>query len=83
MFEPKIFRVYSAPITRDEAAAALLHGSATANSLTSKRPGFSTECNRWFDKSIQLVLFSNGLCGLNAEHGFADAMILIALGMSM
>ncbi|XP_077999848.1 carnitine O-palmitoyltransferase 1, liver isoform-like [Glandiceps talaboti] len=31
--------------------------------------------NRWFDKSITLVVFKNGKMGFNAEHAWADAPI--------
>ena len=31
--------------------------------------------NRWFDKSIQLIVFSDGHMGLNAEHSWADAPV--------
>jgi len=30
-------------------------------------------CNRWFDKSISLVVFPDGQAGLNVEHTIADA----------
>ncbi|KAM4747541.1 carnitine O-palmitoyltransferase 1, muscle isoform [Rhinophrynus dorsalis] len=42
-------------------AKALLHGNCY---------------NRWFDKSFNLVVFSNGKLGLNAEHSWADAPII-------
>ena len=29
--------------------------------------------NRWFDKSICLVVFADGQCGCNVEHSWADA----------
>ncbi|KAG8576508.1 hypothetical protein GDO81_009887 [Engystomops pustulosus] len=32
--------------------------------------------NRWFDKSFNLVVYSNGRLGLNAEHSWADAPII-------
>ncbi|EDQ85096.1 uncharacterized protein MONBRDRAFT_34403 [Monosiga brevicollis MX1] len=31
--------------------------------------------NRWFDKSITLVIFANGRCGVNCEHSWADAPV--------
>ena len=33
-------------------------------------------CNRWFDKSFNIVVFENGACGLNGEHAWADAPVL-------
>lgn len=30
----------------------------------------------WFDKSFCLVVFSDGKCGINAEHGWADAPVI-------
>ena len=35
--------------------------------------------NRWFDKSITLVSFPNGNCGLNVEHSWADAPVIAHL----
>lgn len=43
---------------------ALLHGSGS---------------NRWFDKSLNFVVFKNGHAGLNAEHSFADAPVVAHL----
>ncbi|KAI6658009.1 Carnitine O-palmitoyltransferase 1, liver isoform-like isoform X2 [Oopsacas minuta] len=49
------------------------------------RPYFSEYCkslltgngsNRWFDKSITLIVFANGSTGMNLEHSFADAPVL-------
>lgn len=34
---------------------------------------------RWFDKSLNLVTFTNGHCGMNAEHSFADAPVVAHL----
>ena len=35
--------------------------------------------DRWFDKSLTLVVFDNGHCGLNAEHSWADAPVVAHL----
>jgi carnitine O-palmitoyltransferase 1 len=43
-----------------ERGAALFHGDGT---------------NRWFDKSMQLIVFADGHIGLNAEHSWADAPV--------
>eukprot|EP00128_Syssomonas_multiformis_P006040 Colp12_sorted_trinity150504_noHs@9833 len=32
--------------------------------------------NRWFDKSINLVVFKDGKVGLNVEHSWADAPVI-------
>ena len=32
--------------------------------------------NRWFDKSVSLIVFENGHAGLNAEHSWADAPVV-------
>ena len=32
--------------------------------------------NRWFDKSMQLIVGANGHIGLNGEHSWADAPIV-------
>jgi len=41
----------------------LIHGSP-------KSPGI------WFDKSISLTFFTDGKCGVNAEHSWADAPVI-------
>lgn len=33
-------------------------------------------CNRWFDKSFNLVIYKNCVVGLNGEHAWADAPVL-------
>ncbi|XP_063156976.1 palmitoyl thioesterase CPT1C isoform X1 [Candoia aspera] len=33
-------------------------------------------CDRWFDKSFNLVVYRNGKAGINAEHSWADAPIV-------
>lgn len=30
----------------------------------------------WFDKSLTLVVFSDGKCGLNCEHSWGDAPVV-------
>ena len=30
----------------------------------------------WFDKSFCLMVFSDGRCGINAEHSWADAPVI-------
>lgn len=57
------------PASPHEGADALLHGDSA---------------NRWFDKALSLVVFGNGMAGLNGEHcrldgitvvGFIDAVL--------
>ncbi|XP_034271245.1 carnitine O-palmitoyltransferase 1, brain isoform isoform X3 [Pantherophis guttatus] len=33
-------------------------------------------CDRWFDKSFNLIVYRNGKAGINAEHSWADAPII-------
>ncbi|XP_066579830.1 carnitine O-palmitoyltransferase 1, muscle isoform isoform X1 [Amia ocellicauda] len=33
--------------------------------------------DRWFDKSFNLIAFTNGKLGINAEHSWADAPIIV------
>lgn len=35
--------------------------------------------NRWFDKSIQLIVTNNGKAGLVGEHSMMDGMPVVAL----
>jgi len=44
--------------TLNDRARSLFHGSGS---------------NRWFDKSINLVVYEDGYAGLNCEHSWADA----------
>ncbi|XP_071842084.1 carnitine O-palmitoyltransferase 1, liver isoform-like isoform X2 [Apostichopus japonicus] len=48
----------------DDYGKALLHGKCY---------------DRWFDKSFNLVVFTNGRIGCNAEHSYADAPIVAHL----
>ena len=50
----------SAPESWSERGKALFHGAGA---------------NRWFDKSMNLVVFANGHMGLNCEHAWADAPV--------
>ncbi|VBB32584.1 unnamed protein product, partial [Acanthocheilonema viteae] len=45
-------------------ASSLLHG---------------TGCDRWFDKSFNLIIFKNGRFGINAEHSWGDAAVVAHL----
>lgn len=47
---------------KSSGAAQLLHGSKKYSS------------NRWFDKTIQLIVTPSGICGLNFEHSVAEAL---------
>ena len=49
----------AAPNTRDEVACALWHGNGDAR-------------NRWYDKTHQIVVFSNGKAGMVGEHSQFD-----------
>ena len=46
--------------TLSERGKSLLHGNGT---------------NRWFDKSLQLIVYRDGHCGMNCEHSWADAPV--------
>ncbi|CAN0466711.1 unnamed protein product [Ascophyllum nodosum] len=54
----------SAPLTKSEVARALWHGDGR---------------NRHFDKSVQIVVFSNGKAGLVGEHSMMDGAPTIRL----
>ena len=43
---------------KNELACSLLHGDGS---------------NRWFDKSLTMVVFKNGKCGVNCEHSWYEA----------
>ena len=38
--------------------------------------GVKSGYNRWFDKSVQVIVGANGHIGLNGEHSWADAPIV-------
>jgi carnitine O-acetyltransferase len=50
----------SEPVTRDELSAACWHGDGR---------------NRFFDKSMQFIIFDNGKAGFNGEHSNMEATI--------
>ena len=50
-------------LSRAECAKAFLHGN-----------GY----NRWFDKSLQLIVLGNGKAGLNGEHSMMDGMPVVS-----
>ena len=52
------------PTTREEVGRALWHGDA---------------CNRWYDKTIELVIFANGKAGLMGEHSQFDGQVSVGL----
>jgi carnitine O-acetyltransferase len=56
-----------APVSRQECAELFLHGSRSAGG------------NRWFDKSVQLVVTNNGKAGLIGEHSMMDGMPMVGL----
>jgi carnitine O-acetyltransferase len=52
-------------VSRSEIAELLLHGSGKGN--------------RWFDKSVQLIVSANGKAGLLGEHSMMDGMPVVQL----
>jgi carnitine O-acetyltransferase len=54
------------PVSRAEVANQLLTGS------------LKTGCNRWFDKSIQIIITDNGKAGLMGEHSMMDGMPVLS-----
>jgi carnitine O-acetyltransferase len=55
------------PNSRDESCIKLLTGGTAGGS------------NRWFDKSIQLLVAKNGKSGILGEHSMMDGMVLVNL----
>jgi carnitine O-acetyltransferase len=55
------------PVSRQECAQLFLHAGRDA----------SAGANRWFDKSIQLVVTHNGKAGLLGEHAMMDGMPVV------
>lgn len=55
----------TAPVSRDECCENLLTGGKASGN------------NRWFDKSIQLLVSKNGKAGILGEHSMMDGMVLI------
>lgn len=55
------------PVSRREAAQLCLHGTVSSGH------------NRWFDKSIQLLVSENGKAGLLGEHSMMDGMPMVGL----
>lgn len=58
------------PVSRSECAPLWLHGM-------NPKDGDTKPCNRWFDKSIQLIVTKNGKTGFLGEHTLMDGMPLV------
>eukprot|EP01139_Manchomonas_bermudensis_P025410 Amastigsp_a845277_27.p1 type:complete len:377 gc:universal Amastigsp_a845277_27:1186-56(-) len=68
----------------NEASLAMIERAIIALVLDDNAPETPTEngrlafhgtgSDRWFDKSISLIIFANGKFGLNCEHSWADAL---------
>lgn len=54
----------TAPLTRDEVGRALWHGDGK---------------NRWYDKTMQFIVFENGKAGFLGEHAMMDATPLFRM----
>ncbi|OQS01750.1 choline/Carnitine O-acyltransferase [Achlya hypogyna] len=73
------------PLGDNAAHLALIQESLFAVCLDEAIPTTPTAClqriaageahNRWFDKSLQFIVFANGNAGCNMEHGNADATV--------
>ncbi len=57
----------TSPVSREECCVKLLTGGKASGS------------NRWFDKSIQLLVAKNGKSGIMGEHSMMDGMVLVNL----
>jgi len=57
----------TAPNSREESCVKLLTGGTDSGN------------NRWFDKSIQLLVAKNGKSGILGEHSMMDGMVLVNL----
>eukprot|EP00934_Nitzschia_sp_Nitz4_P004862 Nitzschia sp. Nitz4//scaffold40_size135432//49424//51514//NITZ4_003239-RA/size135432-snap-gene-0.126-mRNA-1//-1//CDS//3329551204//4852//frame0 len=55
------------PVSRQEFGTIYWHGGPKSGS------------NRWFDKSIQIMVSNNGKCGILGEHSMMDGMVLVSL----
>ena len=59
-----------APVSRSECSYLWLHGM-------NPEDGDKKPCNRWFDKSIQIIVTKNGKAGLLGEHTMMDGMPMV------
>lgn len=62
------------PIELSTQSLAFLHGCYRPEELPGSNGRF--RLNRWFDKSVQLIITHRGVAGLNFEHSWADGVIL-------
>lgn len=58
------------PVSRSECSHLWLHGM-------NPKDGDTKPCNRWFDKSIQIIVTKNGKTGLLGEHTMMDGMPMV------
>jgi len=59
---------HSSPDTADDIASNCLHGSSVVVDHVQR----GSCINRWFDKSLQIIVCRNGMAGINFEHSFID-----------
>ena len=55
------------PVSRKQCSELFLHGNITSGN------------NRWFDKSIQIIVTNNGKAGFLGEHSMMDGMPMVGL----
>ncbi|OQS05085.1 choline/Carnitine O-acyltransferase, partial [Thraustotheca clavata] len=73
------------PLGSNAKSFQMIQESLFAVCLDESTPRNSSEClkqisagtcsNRWYDKSLQFIVFANGNVGCNMEHGNADATV--------
>ncbi|KDO18882.1 hypothetical protein SPRG_15834 [Saprolegnia parasitica CBS 223.65] len=73
------------PLGTNAASLQMIQESLFAVCMDESTPTTPTEClqhiaageahNRWYDKSLQFIVFGNGNVGCNMEHGNADATV--------
>lgn len=56
-----------------------LHGTYRPENLSEMNSQNDLKLNRWFDKSIQLIISSNGDAGINFEHSPFDGIVVLNL----
>lgn len=62
----------------DTAAFVLVLDDSTHESVSNRATSLlaGDGSNRWFDKALSVIAFSDGHIGFNAEHSWADALVI-------
>lgn len=63
------------PTSLGDEAASCLHGTSEVDAATGVQRGSCV--NRWYDKSVSIIVSGSGTCGVNFEHSHLDGHTML------